>query len=431
MNFQPRFKGFNHLILLGLLCAFAFGACKKEVIEDDTEPEIIRKSSGFIVTGTTSSGNSLVKYFDELPTGTVDLSEGKDFAEFWPTAIYNNSIYLTRTDKASGFAKMYVNEQGEIVEEKVIPTVDEGSFRIAVKDAETGVFQDRATPNLITIFNPSTLTIEGTIDMSAGIDPIDSLEQRYQRFVFRGDDVFAPIRANSGETFSGFYLHQANLTSRSYVGSTFIEAPFSGGVLTVNNFGQGMVDEMGNLYFQDGGAIGTGTFSRIYKIPAGSNQIDTSYVFEPVRLLNPGNIFYPTMNGFKLVGNGKAIARVNAETPQAAVDIVVNAGGVSNVIADQNLLNQVLNILFTAESAEWCELDLSSQTVTPIAGAPKLGANAGGGVTFELNGEIYFPIATVSEQAYYKYTPGSPSATKAFDVVGADLAGAYNIANNN
>ncbi|MEM1321129.1 MAG: TonB-dependent receptor [Bacteroidota bacterium] len=171
-----------------------------------------------------------------------------------------------------------------------------------------------------------------------------------------------------GDLFSGFYLHQGNVSTQSYIGSTGVDAPFSGGVLTVNNFGQNLVDEAGNLYIQDGGAIGTATFSRIYKIPAGSNEIDPNYVFEPVKTVDAGNIFYPTMNGL---------------------------------------------------------------TVTRIDGVPAVGAITVSS-SFEHEGEIYFAVATTGEQAFYKYTPGNPSSgTKAFTVTGADLSGGFNLSNNN
>jgi hypothetical protein len=409
-----------------------FKACD----DDDPEPGMTFMTSGFIITGTTGSGNAIAKYFESLPTGTADLSDGTDFIEFFPTSIYDHAIYLPRPDGGNGFSKLAVTSTGDFQEVGVIPTVDGGSFRIAVRDANTGVYQDRSTPDIITVFNPATLLTTGTINMSNGIKPTGE-DNRYQRFIFRGTDVFAPIRANAGDTYSGFYLHQASLATSTFVGDTYVEAPGSGGILTVNNFGQGLVDEAGNLYVQDGGSIGTGFFSRIYKVPAGSNEIDDTYVFEPVKNLNPANIFYPTMNGFKLTGGTKAIAKVNADVPQAAIDIIMGFPGdtfeekLAAFFSDPDALNQVLGILFTAETAYWCELDVVAQTVTPITGVPQLGALATNSVVFKHAGEIYFPVATTTEQAFYKYVPGTPAATKAFDVAGIDLAGGYNIANNN
>ncbi|MEM8967049.1 MAG: hypothetical protein AAGE93_11575 [Bacteroidota bacterium] len=411
--------------------------------EDDNNgesptPEETIKTSGFLITGTTSSNNALVRYFEDIPTGTVDLSAGTDFIQFLPTSIYDHYIYLARPDDLPGFSKMAVNSNGELEEVGTIPTVDEGSFRIGIRDANTGVYQDRNTPNIITVFDPTTLETTATIDMTEGLEPTGS-ESRYQRFIFRDDDIFSPIRPNDNSEglYSGFYLHQANLATNNYVGSTGVDAPLSGGVLTVNNFGQEQVDTNGDLYVQDGGAVGTGTFARIYKIPAGSDEIDPNYVFEPVRVIAPSNIFYPIITGFKLVAPGKAIARVNTNVPQEVIDLISSFPGstfeekVAAFLADDDAIQQALAALFTAETAAWCELDLVAQTVTIIEGAPVLGANAGGLNTFKHNGEVYFPIATQTEQAFYKYTPGTPTATKAFDVTGADLSNGYNIANNN
>ncbi|NLR92285.1 hypothetical protein [Flammeovirga agarivorans] len=437
---------FNYLFKVAcvtLLSSLLLTSCEETTdenleLEDQTtglDPDSY-KNSGFVITGTTLT-SAFAAYFEEVPTGTVDLSQGTDFQRFWPTAIYNSQMFLPRPDGAAGFARVIVNNDGEFEVAGEIPTIDGGSFRLAVKDETIGVYQDRATPNAITVFDPSTLETLGTIDMSEGIKPMD-LDNRYQRFVFRGDDVFAPIRENvDGNIYSGFYLHQANLETRSFVGDTYVEKPYSGGVLTVNNFGQGLLDDNGNLYFQDGGSIGSGNFSAIYKIPAGSNEIDTTYVFEPIKSLNPLNVFYPTMNGFKLIGGSKAIAKINLEVPQDAIDLINALPGntfeekIAALRQDAVTMNTISGILFSAETASWCELDLEAKTVTPIQGAPKLGANSTGSIIFEFDGDIYFPIATKTEQSYYKYTPGTATASKAFDVTGADLAGAFNIANNN
>jgi hypothetical protein len=89
-----------------------------------------------------------------------------------------------------------------------------------------------------------------------------------------------------------------------------------------------------------------------------------------------------------------------------------------------------LGILFTAESARWCVLDLVAKSVTPITGIPNVGAFAAGG-SFRHNGEIYLAVPTAGEQAYYRYNPDTGATTKAFNVSGGDLAGVYNLAENN
>ncbi|MEM9299368.1 MAG: hypothetical protein AAGA64_13385 [Bacteroidota bacterium] len=408
--------------------------------DDDENPFAGIRTEGFVLYGTTSTG-AIAKYFETIPTGSVDLSDGTDFLEFFPTSLYDHAMYMQRTDGDPGFTKVVVNTNNEFQEQGIIPTNDPTgviSFRIAVRDENTGVYQDRSRSDIITVFDPATLETTAEIDMSAAPQIIDGIDSRFQRFVFRDDEVYMDIRGNiNGETYSGYYLQTANLTTATYTSSTGVDAPASGGILTVNNFGQGLVDTNGDLYMADGGAIGTGTFARVYKVPAGSNQIDETYQFSPPFQLAPTNLLYPTMNSFKLVAPGKAIAKVNSFVPQSVIDIIFSYPGTTqdeifaNFLQDQDAVDQVFALLFTAESAAWCELDLIAQTTTVIGGAPPLGANSTGGVIFEHNGEIYFPIATVSEQAFYKYTPGSTTATKAFDVTGVGITGGLNLANNN
>ncbi|MBP2832378.1 hypothetical protein J8281_09290 [Aquimarina sp. U1-2] len=388
------------------------------------------KTSGFIVVGTTSSNTARVKYFENLPSGTIDLSDGIDFPRFFPNSIYNHAIFLARPDESPGYSKYVVSENGDLFEIGTLPTLNAGSFRIDVRDAEFGVFQDRATPDNITIFNPTTLQIIDGVDMNEGFVPGD-IDQRYQRFIFRGDDVFAPIRGNvTGESFSSFILHQANLITGQFVGDTQRNGNGVSDIITFNNFGQRLIDDSGNLYVADAGNYTGGqVWGRVNKIPAGSNEIDPDYVFEPARALNPSNVFLPTFNNFYVLNNGKAIAKVNSETPQAAIDIILSVGGnLANLTPAQT--QEILSILFSAESARWCFLDLNAFTVTPIANIPAVGVFSGGQVFFDGN-TIFFPVANATENAYFSYNTNTEVVEKAFEITGADISGVYNIANNN
>ena len=441
LNFQPfQINILRVLSALSLIVIITFlAACSDD--DDDSEPNPFAniRTEGFVLYGTTSTG-AIAKYFEEIPTGTVDLSDGTDFLEFFPTSLYDHAMYMQRTDGDPGFVKIVVNTDNEFEEQGIIPTNDPTgvvSFRIAVRDANTGVYQDRSKSSIITVFDPATLETTAEIDMSAAPEIIEGVDSRFQRFVFRDDEIFMDIRGNiKGETYQGYFLQTANLTSGMYVSSTGVETPGQE-ILTINNFGQGLVDTNGDLYMADGGSIGTGAFARVYRIPAGSREIDIDYNFSPTLQLAPDNLLYPTMNSFKLVAPGKAIAKVNSFVPQSVLDIIFSFPGsteneiFANFLQDQDAVDQVFELLFTAESAAWCELDLLAQTTTVIAGVPSLGANSTAGVIFEHNGEIYFPIATVNEQAFYKYTPGDPTGTKAFDVSGVDISGGLNLANDN
>ena len=339
-------------------------------------------------------------------------------------------MFLQRPDGFPGFSKYIVSETGQLFEAGSLPTLGANSFRIDAKDSSFGVYQDRATSDNITIFNPTTLDFIGTIDMSQGIVPND-IGQRYQRFMFRGDDVFAPIRGNqNGELFKSHVIHSANLTTATYTGTTERTGNGFADITTFNQFGQNLTDAAGNLYISDAGNYtGQGVAAAITRILAGSNSIDPSYNFQPAVTLNPRNVFLPTFNGFKLLPNGKAIARVNAQTPQAAVDIVLSVGGNLALLTDDQI-QQIFNILFTSESAVWCLLDLETQTVIPIVGVPATGVFAASDSFFH-DGSVYFPVATSTENGYYKYDWTTGITTQAFQVVGADISITVNIANDN
>ncbi|WP_375586876.1 hypothetical protein [Flagellimonas aurea] len=422
-----RFFGLVLFTMLVTACSSSDDSNPTDDDPDPTEPE--NKSSGFIFVGLTSSDTYLAKYVEELPTGTLDLSDGTDYTNFYPTEIYDNALFMQRPDGASGFSKIVVNADGELEEEGILATIEESSFALAIRDSETGIFHDRATPNTISVFNPTTMEVTGTIDMNDAYVPGD-IPQRYQEFYIRGDDAFGIVRGSQGEDFNTIVMHHFSLASNSYVDYTERQG---NGVSPIDFFeyvGGHVTDSQNNLYILDAGNTeGQGVPARINKIPVGSTEVDPDYTFEPAVILNPENVFLPmTYHLYVLENSTKAIAVVNTETPQEAVDIVLEAGGLQNLSEDQ--INQIFYILYTTQSARWCELDLVAETVTPIEGIPDVGVFAIGNI-FENEGSFYIPVNTPTEQAYYQWNPETGAASKAFDVTGANISSAFNIATNN
>jgi hypothetical protein len=385
-----------------------------------------RQNSGFIVATQTPNQTAFARYFSELPNGEVDLSTGgTDYQRFFPVDGYEGALFLAAPDGGSGFAKVMVDGNGDIVREGFLSTVDATSFQIAVRDATTGVYHDRNTPDRITVFDPSDMSVSGTIDMSAGEVPV-GMPQRYQTFYFRDNEVFAPVRANDGSFYDSLIVHVADVNTGSYLRT--IAVGDAAGV-PFNNYGQNDLAEDGTLYIPDQGNVNTAFPAGLHRILPGADDFDPDYDFQPAVALNPGNFFLPVFRGFAYVGDGLGIALVATDTPQAAIDIVQQAGGAQNLSDDQ--VQQILNILFTAENGRWCRLDLEARTVTPIDGIPAQSVFAT--TTFMRDGDlVYVPVTTETVNALYSYNPDTGTAAEVFSVTGGGaLTGVYNLGRNN
>ena len=422
MSYKMRLNSTLTLACLLSLLMF-FSACSDDDDSSVPEPEEpVNKRTGFVSHGFTSSGSRIMKYFEELPTGTVDVSDGTDFVNPIISSVHNGALFTRRPDGSPGFSKMVINAEGEIIEESFIPLSIAG-ISIAVRDSLTGLFEDPSNPDIISVFNPTTMEVTGSIDMSAGFVP-GGATQRYNGFIFRGDDVFSPITGVDVGEFTDLILHQANLSTNTFVGDTRREGNGSGGI-TPSGSAQGL-DAAGNLYIPDAGNLtGAGIPARLNKVPAGSNEIDPTYVFEPAVTLNPQNVLLPIFSSFRFLESGKAIALVNSEIPQEARDIITDAGGFANLTAEQ--IVQIQIILVEAETALWCEIDVDAMTVTPIDGIPgsKTFLRA---TVFEYNGDAYLQVNTAAENAYYRWNTTTGAVSKAFVMTGLNGLIFFNIA---
>ncbi|MEO1052214.1 MAG: hypothetical protein AAFX87_16395 [Bacteroidota bacterium] len=392
---------------------------------ETTSAEDARLLTGFVINAQTPTGN-IAKYFAQLPSGAVDVSDGTDFQQFFPVDLFDGAIFNARPDGSAGFSKIMVDGNGDVIEDSFIAVSDAGSFQIAVSNSTTGVFHDRNDPQQITVFNPSNMTVGGNIDMSAGFVPGD-IPQRYQTFYFRGDEVFSPIRGNAGAIYDSLIVHIANVSTGTFVASSTIN---SGPAAPFNDFGQHHLDENGTLYIPDQGDVFTGNPASLHRILSGTTDFDPTYEFNIASTLNPANVFLPIFRGFYYVGNDLAIALVAQDTPQEVIDLVASVGGNPANLSDEQL-QQVLGILFASENGRWCEIDLSSMTVTPIAGLPAQSVFSTT-VTMEIDGVLYFPITTTSINSLYSYDPQTKATAEVFQLAaGGTLVGVHNLSNNN
>ncbi len=384
----------------------------------ELNPENVRLKSGFIVVGTTDENNSFAQYFEELPTGTIDLSQGTAFQEFRPISVVDGAMFMTRTDGSAGFEKVMVNGNQEFVEEGVISTISNGSFKISARDSEFGVFHDRNDPNVINTFNPSTMEVTGSIDMTLA-NAVSSEPVRYQDFIFRGDnEIFVPMRTEEGEGIPNMALGKVDIAAGSVTEVPEFE---NLGDVIFRNTGERHIDENGNLYIFHSGIISLPTVSAaVIKIPAGTADYDTTYQFKIPEVNNPATIGIGSFMGeFNYWKDGIGLAVVNEELDSRIFDLITERGGTQNLTPED--AQQIQVWLFTSPTGTFVQVDMVNQTVTKIAGLPSVSVFDAVGIDF-FGDEPYFSVSNPTDNAFYKLDESSGTATKLFDVTGASLS---------
>ncbi|MEM7108315.1 MAG: hypothetical protein AAF519_08825 [Bacteroidota bacterium] len=379
-------------------------------------PEQVRLKSGFIVRAETPNGNIIAKYFSEMPSGTADLSDGQVFQNFEPQAILDGFLYSDgATDGTQVLARTRVNGNGQIVSAGTLPVAGDIS-RPSIADASTGVFTTTASsPAQLGVFDPLNMQLEGLISLS---EEEISEPHELRNALIRDDEVYANPIPTGDEDFNSVYLHVANHQTGAYVSTaefpdfgrnTWIKMPFS------NN-----VDENGNIYYMATGTFPTNTSASLLKIPSGSNDFDLDYKFEPASVVNPLNLLVPYTAYFNYVANDIAVALAVTDVPDAALDIITQAGGIGNLTQAQLL--QILGLFTTEEVGRWVKINVVTQDVEIIQGLPALGGFGPEGAVV-IDGKVYLTASTGSENAVYTFNPSTDAVEKVFEVEGGAVRG--------
>lgn len=412
-------------LLLCLIITWLFVGCSDDagnsIEPDPINPADERLKTGFVVVSSQADNSVVASYFDSIPSGTIDLTQGTTFQRFSPLSISDGFLFMQRPNGQRGFAKMAVNGNQEFVEDGFISTTSEESFVMAVRDRNYGLFHDRNNPDVINIFDPSTMQVTGEIDMSGDSQAVPV---RYQKFIFRGtDEVFMPIRGETGETFPSMPVYRADLNTNRLAGE--ITVPFSNDLLvTLNTFGQDRLDEQGNLYlFHTGNLSLPNVPGSILRITPGSTEFDTTYNFEAAQVFNPANLG-PFVTTFYYHQNDIAYALINATLDQQIIDIITAAGGFGGLTQSQ--IDEITGRLFTSPTGAWAEVNVANQTVNIIPGMPSLSPFDGSQATF-IDNIPYFAISSQNDNAVYKYDPADGQATLVFEGTGARIFGIYDL----
>ncbi|MEM9859879.1 MAG: hypothetical protein AAF843_21205 [Bacteroidota bacterium] len=376
--------------------------------------EEARLKTGFIIIAETPNNDVIAKYFQEMPTETADLTDGQIFTEFRPEDILDGYLYTAgATNGSGGIGKARVNGNGKIVEDGNL-AVTGSSRNPVIVDATTGIYTTQASPAQVGVFNPSTMQLEGLIDMS---DEGLPGPQRMRGLLIRGDEIFTHIVSlTRNETpFTSFYMQSANYKTGQFTGTS--EFPGRPLVNWPNTPFANSVDENGNIYLLASGNVSSGsTLGTLHKIPAGSNDFDLTYNFAPASKVTPANILLPNSFFFNYIGNDIAVAFSVTSVPQSVQDLLASVGGdPRNLSQEQRLV--ALGLFNQEDTGRWIKINVATQEAELIAGIPGKGGLSPA-ISVVIDEEVYVSISKGSENAFYKYNPTTGAAEKAFDVVG-------------
>lgn len=407
------FKQYNFLYLLLILGLFLVSCENNDSDATATLP------SGYILHTQTEGSTPInyVSFFSELPSGSVDNTQGKTFAAFLIRMALGNILLSDDNSGANqGLSKISINSNNEVVEEIKLPTIGFAAWGI-IKDATTAYVDDRNDDN-ITIFNPTTMQTTGVIDMSNIFKAPQWTGLQYEGFVIRGNDLFVGTRPDdgSGDTYasdSSIYNH-IDLTTNTYQKTIF----FPGADLarrTTENW----VDESGNIYIVTGGNITVPQTIRptILKIPAGSTDFDPNYDFKYINAVGGAALTLPIQSGgaFNYYKNGKAYAIASTTFSPALATFLAQVGTDFSTWTAANF-QQAFGILFTAANGQYVELDMNAQTATILTDIPA--TSPFNGRTFIVDDKVYCVVSTTNESALYEYDPATGNTQKVFDVTG-------------
>lgn len=388
------------------------------------DPENVRLKSGFVIAASSEDGSTtFLNYFAELPTGTVDLTQGLAVQNFAYLDTFDGAIYTYRTDGSNGYVKLAVNGNGEIVEDGILPTTGSGRW-LRVSDAETGIFSDSNNPANLPVFNPTTMQVTGNIDLSAAPVFTEFPMAFVQTAVIRGDDVYA-VMEEFPQFLDNFTVVRGSLTSGTFQN----QLDSNSGVTFTGNFLPNIMDEEGNLFMPHGGVINplAPVAGGILKIPANSTEFDPSFDLRPANFLNPDQLI-PTFSRFGYYQDGLAYGLSGLENdPEAAALLESVNGDISQLTEEES--NRLLFLANTSEVANFVEIDLNTQSVIEVPGLPRSGPFATSNFT-TVAGLPHFVVNNSSVSSFYRHDPSTNETVEVFSATGATLIQVLDISND-
>lgn len=435
----------NQLLYAALVGGLLFTSCKKDETGGDSNPDTNKKSGYLVSTVSYNTNNSsyFAGYYEDAPSGNIDITQETAFNYFYPITSYGNASFSQSLDGTNGLDRVVVNAEGEITTEGTIITP---SFLCGVEiiSDEIGVYSERSSPGKLFTFNPTTMEKTGEINMTGATVISENDQNVYYIFAYREQDntLFAALYTNSTGTTqfydaTSIYVEVIDMNTKTRVSTAQIDGfmdPYSRGNLDA------MVDEQGNVYFMaqgsyglDGALGGLGfpvpQVSRpaLLKIPAGSTQFDESYSFNPIEALDPSysEMLVQVAVGITYGANGIGYACVsgkNYDNPRI-YELIQKYAAQTITQAE---IAELYDLIIYAEGQKWVKIDLNARSVTEISGIP-FSAGFSYPNAYEYDGKFYFQVLNETEgvNGFYEYDPATEMATPAFNITAGGVATNY------
>ncbi|MEL7222047.1 MAG: PKD domain-containing protein [Bacteroidota bacterium] len=397
------------------------------------------KNSGFVVSSVVPASGSSTFYtdfYDTLPSGDIDLTQGQGAATQFYTSSFGQFFYgRPRTVGEFGVAKFAIDEKtGDLVEVDRINTLD-AQFRILIVDDQLG-FSSSFSTLIITVFNPTTMEKITEIDLSQN-SPLPAAGENIRRGVnglyyneITGKLIIA-IHLDRTDTTQFYDLEDASIevidveTLNREASSTFPQAMY----IRMNGVDNAVVDEQGNLYLLAQGSYGLDgnagpaaaprSRPQILKVDAQTGKFDPNYAWNPVEAAGFG--FNPIQVFTAMVGTGTSKAYglgTAALPPERLIELLE--------LFAQNMLDaagflELQNLVFESEVGRLMELDLVNQTATVVASAP-LTAGYSYPYMYNYDGKIYHQVSSEAYNGYYVTDPTNNSTSPVFNLSAGGFA---------
>ncbi|MEM8886430.1 MAG: PKD domain-containing protein [Bacteroidota bacterium] len=394
------------------------------------------KSDGYLVSSLSSSSGATSYfggYFGTEPSGSIDLTTSSSFQRLQFRTQYKGFLYGYPTNNEPGLAKMAIDKDtDELVTVDEIPLFDFPGT-VIILDDNTGIFSKFVSTE-IEIFNPMTMEITGSIDMSGGFTVDTNDQNGYGGMVYNEQQgkIYAILFTNNPMT-PQFYdadevyvevIDAATLTREKTIVHPNAEYPVFRGETTPVH------DDAGNTYLLTQGTYGLdnnfgpaapkGSRPQILKIDTNSD-FDTTYAFNPINALGLQNNFFQLFTSMVGAGNNKAygIGTAQGESPQILALLQKLAAG--TITSEE--YDQLVNLVLFDESMKLIEVDLVGKTASFTSGSP-LTAGFAYPFMYNYSGRIFAQItsASTSFNGFYEIDPNSNSATPFYNLTAGGFA---------